>query len=196
MHAITVHDPAMCCSSGVCGPDVDPRLPQFAGDLDWLKRQGVSVERLNLAREPERFLENRAVKALLESGGDRELPAIVVDGAVASQGRYPCRDELAALVGIGAAPAEMTEETRELIAIGAAIGASCEPCLKFHYDKARKLGVSTAAMQEAVRVGEMVKNASTKNMLKLAERLIGRADEAPVAPAAPAAATGKSKCCG
>lgn len=87
MRTITVYDPAMCCSSGDCGPDVDPRLPQFSGDLDWLKRQGVVVERLNLAREPERFLANPAAEALLETGADSELPAIVMDGELKSQGR-------------------------------------------------------------------------------------------------------------
>lgn len=25
-HSITVVDPAMCCSTGVCGPEVDPKL--------------------------------------------------------------------------------------------------------------------------------------------------------------------------
>ena len=34
---IRVFDPAMCCSSGVCGPQVDPDLARFAADLDWLK---------------------------------------------------------------------------------------------------------------------------------------------------------------
>ena len=34
---VQVYDPPMCCSSGVCGPNVDPVLPRFAADLEWLK---------------------------------------------------------------------------------------------------------------------------------------------------------------
>jgi hypothetical protein len=34
---LCVFDPAMCCSTGVCGPSVDPELARFAADLDWLK---------------------------------------------------------------------------------------------------------------------------------------------------------------
>ncbi len=33
MTTIEVFDPAMCCSTGVCGPQVDPDLARFAADL-------------------------------------------------------------------------------------------------------------------------------------------------------------------
>ena len=184
MTTVTVYDPPMCCSTGVCGPEVDPKLAQFAGDLDWLKAQGVEVRRINLAQEPGRFVENATVKAVLDRSGGDELPAILVGDELIASGRYPSRDELATLAGLKATLAlvEMTEQTKELIAIGAAIGASCEPCFKFHYDKARKLEVSVEAMREAVRIGETVKLASTKNIVGLADRVLG-ADE-------PKAATG------
>jgi AhpD family alkylhydroperoxidase len=187
MTTLTVYDPPMCCATGVCGPEVDPKLAQFAGDLDWLSKQGIEVRRFNLAQEPARFVEHAAVKAILERSGGDDLPAIVVGDALVASARYPGRDELAALAGLGAKPAslEMTEQVKELVALGAAIGASCEPCLKFHYDKARKLGVPVAAMREAVRIGEAVKQASAKNILGLAERTLGA--EAPQ-PA--------SSCCG
>ena len=103
MTRITVYDPAMCCSTGVCGPEVDPKLAQFTGDLDWLKSQGIEVRRFNLAQEPASFVENPAVKAILERTGGDELPAIVVNDKVVSSGRYPSRDELAALAGLKAA---------------------------------------------------------------------------------------------
>lgn len=49
---IRVFDPPMCCSTGVCGPSVDPELVRFSADLDWLKAQGVTVERYNLSSSP------------------------------------------------------------------------------------------------------------------------------------------------
>ena len=207
MTIVSVYDPPMCCSTGVCGPEIDPKLAQFAGDLDWLKAQGVEVRRFNLAQEPAAFVEHPEVKALLDRSEGEDLPAIVVGTKLAWHGRYPARAELAEAAGLargaaGSAPAIMSEEVRELIALGAAIGASCEPCLEFHYDTARKLGVSAEAMREAVKIGEAVKAASAKNILGLADRILGSAEpkaaaasccggSAKVQPAEPE----KKKCC-
>jgi len=106
MTTVTVYDPPQCCATGVCGVEVDPKLAQFAGDLDWLQGLGVQVRRLNLAQEPERFVENDAVKTILERSGGEELPAIVVGDKLVASGRYPSRDELALLAGLKPATVE------------------------------------------------------------------------------------------
>jgi hypothetical protein len=90
----------MCCSTGVCGPNVAPAMPQFASDLEWLKGQGVEVQRFNLAQQPRAFVENELVKNALTEAGEKCLPLVLVDGEIVSQGVYPAREELAALVGI------------------------------------------------------------------------------------------------
>jgi len=95
---LQVFDPAMCCSTGVCGPDVDSKLVQFAADLDWLKSQGVIVQRHNLSQNPAAFVENAAVSAVLRDKGEAALPALLVNGKVAVSGHYPDRAELAALL--------------------------------------------------------------------------------------------------
>lgn len=105
MRALTVYDPPMCCSTGVCGPEVHPKLAQFAGDLNRLKAQGVKVERINLAHEPGRCVENSAVKAVLDRSGGDGLPAIVVGDALVAGSRYPDRHELATFAGLSASPA-------------------------------------------------------------------------------------------
>ncbi len=92
----------MCCSTGVCGPDVDTKLVQFAADLDWLKSQGVIVQRHNLSQNPAAFVENELVHATLTEKGEAALPVILVNGKVAMIGRYPERVELAALVKLKA----------------------------------------------------------------------------------------------
>lgn len=66
-----------------------------------------------------------------------------------------------------------TEQVSELVAIAAAIGANCEPCLKYHYDAARKLGVSNEDMLSAVRMALRVKQAPANAMINLAGRLLG-----------------------
>ena len=100
MTTVRVFDPAMCCSTGICGPSVDPQLVHFAAHLDWLKRKGVSVERFNLSQEPAAFANDAAVKAALEAKGDAALPLVQVDGVVKSCGVYPSRDELASWTGV------------------------------------------------------------------------------------------------
>jgi Arsenical resistance operon protein ArsD len=96
---VRVFDPAMCCSTGVCGPSVDPDLARFAADLDWLKQQGVSVERYNLSSEPGAFASTPAVKEALARGTE-VLPLVLVGDRIAVEGSYPSRDTLAALAGI------------------------------------------------------------------------------------------------
>jgi Arsenical resistance operon protein ArsD len=100
MMTIRVFDPAMCCSTGVCGPSVDPQLARFAADLDWLKSQGIAVERFNLSKQPRAFAGDAAVKAALETQGEAGLPLVKVNGEVKSSGTYPSRAQLAAWVGV------------------------------------------------------------------------------------------------
>jgi AhpD family alkylhydroperoxidase len=61
----------------------------------------------------------------------------------------------------------------ELVAIGAAIGANCEPCFKHHYNQARKLGVSKEDMAQAVALADKVKRAPAQNMLTLTDKILG-----------------------
>jgi hypothetical protein len=89
MKSIQVYDPAMCCSTGVCGPDIDPILPQVAGFLYQLKEHGVTVERYNLSQQPLAFVQNRQVNALLQSEGVEVLPLFFIDGELALKGCYP-----------------------------------------------------------------------------------------------------------
>ena len=192
MTVVRVFDPAMCCSTGICGPSVDPQLIRFAADLDWLKSKGVSVERFNLSQQPAAFADDAAVKTAIETKGEAGLPLIKVNAEVKSSGTYPSRDELAAWAGIGApVPSLFTEAVAELVAIGAAIASNCEPCFKFHYDKARKLGVSREDMLLAVTTAQNVKDAPAKAVLDLAQRHLG-AD----APDEPAAKEKSGGCCG
>lgn len=202
MVRLQVFDPPMCCPTGVCGPTVDPQLTRFAADLEWLKTQGVAVARFNLAQQAQAFAQDPEVRAALEAAGDKALPLIKVDGHIVSQGAYPARSVLAAWAGLGTpSPSLYTEAVQELVAIGAAIASNCEPCFKFHFDKARKLGVSAEDMHRAVRTAQGVKEAPAQAVLALAERYLAQ-------PARPAQdriedagahllpSTGSIGCCG
>ena len=94
MKKLEVFDPAMCCSTGVCGVEVDPVLAQFAADLKWVEEHGVAVARYNLGQEPQAFAANPAVLKEMEAGMDR-LPILALDGHITTTGMYPSRAQLA-----------------------------------------------------------------------------------------------------
>lgn len=106
MKEIQVFDPALCCSSGVCGVDVDQALVDFSADVEWAKQHGARIERFNLAQQPMAFAESAPVKGFLERSGAEALPLILVDGEIALAGRYPRREELARWAGITPTEAE------------------------------------------------------------------------------------------
>lgn len=106
MAKLSVYDPPMCCSSGVCGPDEDDELAQFASTLDWLQKNGIDVARYNLGHQPGDFASNEMVKGLLDSDGMDCLPLVVVDGEVFRKGGYPSRDELVSRLGLTTPAAE------------------------------------------------------------------------------------------
>lgn len=103
MPTIQVFDPALCCSTGVCGTDVDQALVTFSADVAWAMGQGVTIERFNLAQQPMAFADSAVVKGFLERSGVEALPLILVDGEVALAGRYPNRAELTRWAGLAAA---------------------------------------------------------------------------------------------
>ena len=100
MKSIQIFDKPMCCATGVCGPQVDPVLPRFAADLDWLRSRGPSVERFNLAQQPDAFVRNPMVQELLATRGVDCLPLIFVDGTLKEQSQYPSRERFAAWAGL------------------------------------------------------------------------------------------------
>jgi len=125
MPKLQVFDPAMCCSTGVCGPEVDPALVRFAADLEWLKESGVVVERFNLSQEPAAFVGNATVASAMR-GRDDALPIVLLDGKIVAQGAYPGREALAALVGV-AAPKSLYTETVEASSAGCGSPAEAAP---------------------------------------------------------------------
>lgn len=106
MKVVQVFDPALCCSSGVCGVDVDQALVTFSADVDWARQNGAQIERFNLAQQPMAFADNAIVKGFLARAGQEALPLTLVDGDVALAGRYPSRADLARWAGI-TPPAEV-----------------------------------------------------------------------------------------
>lgn len=100
MARLSVYEPPMCCSTGVCGPDGEDKLAQFAATLDWARRNGHQVERYDLGHAPGAFASNSFVKGLLEKEGMGVLPLTLIDGEVLTKGDYPARDVVGMRLGI------------------------------------------------------------------------------------------------
>lgn len=107
MSRIAVYDPAVCCSSGVCGPDADRQAAEFNGALDAAKKKGVHVDRFTLAHQPAEYVSNAEVKRLLDTEGVECLPLVFIDGEILSKAGYPAKGALMEKLGLesGAAAA-------------------------------------------------------------------------------------------
>lgn len=97
---IEIYDPAMCCSSGLCGPSIDPALIKVNDAVLTLKKQGIEVERFNLAQQPKAFMANKTVAGLLHKNGKKILPITIVNGQVCKTGEYPAYEELCNVLGL------------------------------------------------------------------------------------------------
>lgn len=125
MTHIDVFDPPMCCSSGVCGPSVDPLLAAFAADVDWLTTQGVTVVRHNLSQDPQPFVSNALVLDLMKREGNDCLPIVLVNGEELGHGAYPRREELARAAGLAAGASPAKKRIRLSAAGGCTPGSGC-----------------------------------------------------------------------
>ena len=100
MKKMIIFEPAMCCSTGVCGPGVDPDLLRLSTVLNNINKRGVAVERYNLTNNPQAFVDNKAINQLLNSYGIDILPITILDGKVIKTKAYPTNDEFCKLLEI------------------------------------------------------------------------------------------------
>ena len=127
MKCLQIFDPAMCCSTGVCGPSVDQNLVKLAADVAFLKSRGVTVERFNLGHQPEAFAANPLI--LSEMGAQAEnLPIFVLDGEIKAKARYPSRAELVAWFGLEAETASGKPNTELKMASSKCCDSEEEGC--------------------------------------------------------------------
>lgn len=99
MKKIEIFDPAMCCSTGVCGTSVDPELSRIASDLNKLKKQGIEIVRHNMGQEPLAFVENVEIGKLLQEQGPEVLPVTLVNTVIVKTKKYPTIAELEKWLG-------------------------------------------------------------------------------------------------
>lgn len=100
MKKIEIFDPAMCCSTGECGPSIDTELLRVATVINALKEKGIIIKRHGLSSEPQDFMANKVISDLLQKEGADILPVTLVDGEIAKTKEYPTNEELSSWLGI------------------------------------------------------------------------------------------------
>lgn len=100
MKKMIIFEPAMCCSTGVCGPGVDPKLLRVSTVINNLKNKGIIVERYNLSSNPQAFVDNKVINEMLNTKGIDILPLVMVDGKIVKIGDYPSNEEFSKMLDI------------------------------------------------------------------------------------------------
>jgi hypothetical protein len=127
MKKLTIFEPAMCCETGVCGVDADQTLINFTADIEWLRKQGASIQRFNLAQEPAAFISDPVVKSEIKQHQESCLPLLIVAGSVVSRGTYPDRITLQGMTGTELAgnPVKDIDHDGSTKSCGCSAGTNC-----------------------------------------------------------------------
>jgi Arsenical resistance operon protein ArsD len=100
MVKMIIFDPAMCCSTGLCGPVIDMELLRVSTVLNNLEKNGVKIERYNLTNNPQAFVDNKIINEVLNRDGIDVLPVTVVDDKVVKTKSYLTNDEFLKLLDV------------------------------------------------------------------------------------------------
>lgn len=110
MTKVEIFDPAMCCSTGVCGPSVDPELTRVASAVYSLEKRGFDIKRYQLTGDPDKFAESDEITRIFQEKGPYALPVVLVNDKAVRVGSYPTNEELAEWFGVS--PKELTEKPK------------------------------------------------------------------------------------
>ncbi len=92
---------------------------------------------------------------------------------------------------------------QELVALGAALGSNCIPCIEHHIPEARRAGLTDAQIADAIRLADTLRQVPARKVLDAAARVlretpaISQTEDTGSASgrSAPASCTGRA-CCG
>lgn len=60
---------------------------------------------------------------------------------------------------------QLSHRERELVAIGAALGSNCIPCIELHIPAARQAGLTDTQIREAIELADKVRQVPARNAL-------------------------------
>ncbi len=93
---LIIYEGAMCCATGVCGPEPDKELIEFSETVKKLplEFQGLKVTRAGLAFNPLLFSLNKEVLQLMKENGQGVLPITTFNGEIIARQKYLRYEEL------------------------------------------------------------------------------------------------------
>lgn len=100
MKTLKIYDPAMCCPTGVCGTDINPKLISLANFLTTLDKSKFEVQRYSLSTEPQAYVDNKEVSKILKEEGVDSLPLFFVDDELVFKKEYPEIPALSSKLGL------------------------------------------------------------------------------------------------
>ena len=83
---------------------------------------------------------------------------------------------------------DLTPREIELVALGAAMGSNCVPCIEYHIPQARKAGLTDAQIHAAIHQADKVRQVPARKVLEAALNLLPAAG--PASPTSPGDACG------
>jgi arsenite methyltransferase len=203
--------------SGEVPPEIRSNVELWIGCIAGALRDTEYESKLALAGfedisiEPTRIYDVEDARQILaEQGIDVDAIASQVDGKFMSAfiraskptGEGCCKSRSDGTVsGKGKTMEQLTARERELVALGAALGSNCVPCIEYHIPEARKAGLTDSQISQAVQLADRVRQVPAAKVLSAALGLLGQGDQVPaektcsevMGTPSPAA---KSKCCG
>ena len=93
---LIIYEGAMCCSTGICGPEPDKVLIEFNETLKKIQHEfkDVSVVRGSLSFNVNMFLEKNEIIELVKEQGPEVLPITTINGSIVAKQRYLSHEEL------------------------------------------------------------------------------------------------------
>ena len=94
---LIVYEGAMCCSTGVCGPESDQKLIAFNEGVKRLQNEygeRLTIVRASLTFNSLIFVTHQEIARLVRENGQSVLPITTMNGEIIAGQKYPTYEEL------------------------------------------------------------------------------------------------------
>ena len=93
---LIIYEGAMCCTTGVCGPEPNKELIEFNETLKKLHSEfkELNAIRASMSFNLSMFLENNEISRLVKENGLNVLPVTVINGKIVAKQKYLTYAEL------------------------------------------------------------------------------------------------------
>jgi hypothetical protein len=94
---LMIYEGAMCCATGVCGPEPDRELIEFNETLKHLINEyngNLKIMRASLVFNSLLFFANQEIARLVKENGPAVLPITTMNGTIVARQKYMTYDQI------------------------------------------------------------------------------------------------------